>query len=1408
MGKCGIELFWGTLKLPTGEEVLYKAGVLLYNAVYSLIVFLYNLFFAISSAKVFKAEDFEKLFDTIASILGIVMLFFVTFSLFKMLFEPNMRGESAKSGKQLATDIITTIIMLVIVSTVFSTAKEFQNAVLTDEVIPKIFFPDSVGGSDGTTADEKDVNMKTAGNFLAATLLKAFYLPKLKEGLSSQATLNYTDTLTFEEGEGGTIINPMKFEDIYKRVELEGPEFLGTLDCPGIKDGVTFFWPLLFISCLFVIWALFVYSMDMAIRVVKLVFYQLIAPIPIALRIIPKQKEVFKKWLKNTVSTYADVFVRLIIIMFVVYMLRIIAGADFTTMWTDLEDSERPGPVTIEFAKILILLGVVWFLFLLPKIIADIFGTASGEDLGLGLGKVRKRAHEVRGVATPLAGAKAGLNQFKENYAKSRENDKGRFSSLLSGLAGGASASARASSNYLARGQRFGDSVANAQNTAAGNRDYRAARNRAIHNIAQQNTPEGITPDFGDIMRARLQARFGSKEKKAEIDKETKLIEAAMAAGANVSSLVAGSPGIEAQRALVARLEAAQAAQRQLNATQNIANNDRKVDAEAELAKTKEIIAAATAAQTAAQNDTTFGAQTREVDGSGNVITKTRNFENEGQAQEYIKDEQKKAQEASNRADAAKDNVKAAESARDAQRNTASEAQNALNAVNSNPKSTSDEKVAAEAKLNDENKKLVDAENNVKALTTGLETERKTASIHQGNVQNAQYSLDNKDTIISDRQKILSTPASEIKVPIRETVASSLGNVSGVKEITGIGAAEKYASDQFAKSDDAKRKMTEVEAVIADIKDEGGRISDDIKMLDTQIAAAPAADKPGLMARKGELVTKLKGNSDNLSSSQSEYMQLANESEASWNNASSARQAVTTILEKRAVGGVSGSPLSYSIKKLDPSGVPVVTTISGVGMDEARTQISDEESKVDGFTKQLNGHQEKFTSNLAEKQKAQYFVAESEKTIQEQSQIISNLEAKSDLGPLTAEDHGKLITANAAKSSAEKQLVIAGGIKEEADKNIEEEQNHIAVISSKIDSHRGNIQSISSSINEAYKEKGIGAQAATITFTDTSVDNNGQVVQTEKRVIGIDAAKKAIEEASAKRTEAKAERDKVVDAKIRLTAEKNISGTNIVNLTDELQRLDQEIEVSRQDPTKAAETSLLFEKHGEVKVKLLAEKTAAERKEAEIKTVADQESRFTLEEDTQTEKISAITSSISNAVNDQSSHINLEEMAKELKAKEDRLEAIKAEEAAQAAAVESYNILVQRQEAESAKLSAMLDNVKTSRSSVLDPEVEKVNKTVKDFIKKRPDIAAELRDTYGIDIAARDIVFEDLVVQKEITRHDSSGAEYKTKATLLDWVAEASTRLIKESKNIDAIVSREKPKKETKPDKKDGGDKK
>ena len=296
-------------------------------------------------------------------------------------------------------------------------------------------------------------------------------------------------------------------------VETKNAKFL--LDSGNItsqtSEGFVLNYLFIFSSVVGVITALMIFNfcLDIAKRSVTLYFYQLIAPLPIIANVIPgKGEDVFKKWYKACLSTYLDLFIRLIAFFFAIYIISI--------MYDSLGD-------VISGHKIIglfIILGALMFAKELPQIIQDITGIKLG---GLTLNPLKKIGDGVPAAAGGFFGAGiAGAKGFGANFY-SNWKDKGILGGLGSGIAGGASAFGRGLVG-TAKGEKFKDTSTKAYANAMKARLDREDRKKY-----------GITR--GEIMKNRLQ-RSAYAQTNAEIeDSEVKAYDEFVSAGESLVSI-------------------------------------------------------------------------------------------------------------------------------------------------------------------------------------------------------------------------------------------------------------------------------------------------------------------------------------------------------------------------------------------------------------------------------------------------------------------------------------------------------------------------------------------------------------------------------------------------------------------------------------------------------------------------------------------------------------------------------------------------------------------------------------------------------------------------------------------------------------------------------------------------------
>ena len=172
----------------------------------------------------------------------------------------------------------------------------------------------------------------------------------------------------------------------------------GTKACDGDAKlfAYDFNWLMSAIVGIILVVILFFYSIDVAVRLIKLGILQLLAPIPIISYIDPKSSKdgAFASWVKMSTSTYLDLFIKLAMFYFVIFILSSFAGGDtnFVTMPSGL------GVVAKSYVTIMIVVGAMFFLMQGPKFIYGMLGIKNPNQ-GIGL------AGALAGTAALIGGA-------------------------------------------------------------------------------------------------------------------------------------------------------------------------------------------------------------------------------------------------------------------------------------------------------------------------------------------------------------------------------------------------------------------------------------------------------------------------------------------------------------------------------------------------------------------------------------------------------------------------------------------------------------------------------------------------------------------------------------------------------------------------------------------------------------------------------------------------------------------------------------------------------------------------------------------------------------------------------------------------------------------------------------------
>lgn len=345
---------------------------------------IYDLIIRISDVTVFNDAIIETLGNRISVILGIFMLFKVSFSLVNYALNPDSFTDKEKGAGKLVTNIIVMLVMLVSFNMVFKQAFNLQGKIVKSNVLANIIF--------GVGSRDAGINNEEAGNEMAFYVYSAFMQPNPNSVLGNRCDYIYSGASTVLDSDGNSVDVQTKNTECLSKLQESTSMIIMTnfstaiakhdsqklLDYDLIlaKENGEFLFdyiPIISTVCgIIILLVLIQFCFDIAIRSVKLGFLQLIAPIPIISYIDPKSGKdgMFKKWIKTCLSTYADLFIRLLALFFAIFVITAllnnsmvsISTGDPISFWTD------------PFVKIMIILGALLFAKQLPQLISDLTG--------------------------------------------------------------------------------------------------------------------------------------------------------------------------------------------------------------------------------------------------------------------------------------------------------------------------------------------------------------------------------------------------------------------------------------------------------------------------------------------------------------------------------------------------------------------------------------------------------------------------------------------------------------------------------------------------------------------------------------------------------------------------------------------------------------------------------------------------------------------------------------------------------------------------------------------------------------------------------------------------------------------------------------------------------------------------
>ena len=360
----------------------------------------------------------NELMDRIYIILGVGMLFFVAYKIICLMTDPDkISNDGADSMQGIVKNVVLSVIMLSLIPTAFNYLMQFQSRVVSTNVIGSIILGTSNNSSD-------DNNVRKAGAKVALSIYSSFYYPVDENG----------KIYTYYDCGGRYPEAPNTPSGVPDICETYVKKYDDAMNSEGIKEFIIdeelnqalvdgemehiAIIPVL--AGAYAVWLYLLFTLDIATRAIKLLFYRLIAPIPVMMRITKPVGGVFTKWINDVIKTYISLFIRLIIINFSLFTINLIVSLDLSELFPS---SNSATGLAVLLAKVAVLLGILQFAKDAPKMVEELFG---GEHIDTSVAGMKNRLNEneyakraaVAGGALGLGGARAGWNAIQGRFNK------------------------------------------------------------------------------------------------------------------------------------------------------------------------------------------------------------------------------------------------------------------------------------------------------------------------------------------------------------------------------------------------------------------------------------------------------------------------------------------------------------------------------------------------------------------------------------------------------------------------------------------------------------------------------------------------------------------------------------------------------------------------------------------------------------------------------------------------------------------------------------------------------------------------------------------------------------------------------------------------------------------------------
>ena len=437
-------------------SILRKLCIWICIPIYDLIPSIYNIFYALASARLFGDDSsiIQQLSQNLYVLISVIMLFGFSITILSAIVNPDLLSDNKKGLSAMFKRSVIGLALIVLVPFCFDKMYEIQKSVMSSSLIEKV-----IVGID-MSCDENDTDCEPGqggGQVIAGMLINSVLYPAEETVIiDADVENNYKLMVQTDIRNIASVASDINShrKDNYPRTNPEDGDY-----------GFHFDGFIAIIAGLCLDYVLILFALDVAVRMFKLVFLELTAPISIVGYIAAGNK-ILTSWLKQVGTTFVSVFIRIAAMAFYLFLMHNL----------DTFFEEYSGKSWGLILKVFMIVGMLIFAKQIPSLIGKIFGIEIKTQGGIGgrlgqmamVGKQAEKAwNGIKRVAEGVAGVTAlglgaashpiatgligfGHHAWKKGIGNMRPIEETRFGRRISAWGGTAGAYLRANNGFAA----------------------------------------------------------------------------------------------------------------------------------------------------------------------------------------------------------------------------------------------------------------------------------------------------------------------------------------------------------------------------------------------------------------------------------------------------------------------------------------------------------------------------------------------------------------------------------------------------------------------------------------------------------------------------------------------------------------------------------------------------------------------------------------------------------------------------------------------------------------------------------------------------------------------------------------------------------------------------------------------